>query len=61
MAGMWLHRQTTANGAPVLVRGNTTANSRYVAYATNLFSRYDDERVWPLIVQAVLWTNLTDE
>ena len=61
VAGMWLDRNPAANGAPVLIHGATTANSRYVAYATNPFSRYDAEREWPLIVQAALWTNLTDE
>jgi hypothetical protein len=61
VSGMWLNRLPAANSAPVLVRGSTTANSRYVAYATNPFSRYDAEREWPLIVQAALWTNLTDE
>jgi flagellin-like hook-associated protein FlgL len=61
VAGMWLDRSAAANSAPVLVRGLTTKSSRYVAYATNPFSRYDAEREWPLVVQAALWTNLTDE
>ena len=50
-----------ANNAPVLIHGTTTASSRYVAYATNPFSRYDAEREWPLIVQAALWTDNTDK
>ena len=60
-SGMWLNRDVAANNAPVLVHGTTTANSRYVAYATNPFSRYDAERVWPLIFQAAIWSDLTDE
>jgi hypothetical protein len=61
VAGMWLNRDVAANNAPVLIHGTTTAASRYVAYATNPFSRYDAEREWPLIVQAALWSDLTDE
>ncbi len=61
IAGMWLNRDIAANSAPVLIHGTTTADSRYVAYATNPFSRYDAEREWPLIVQAALWSDLTDE
>jgi hypothetical protein len=61
VAGMWLNRDPAANSAPVLIHGDTTADSRYVAYATNPFSRYDAEREWPLIVQAALWSDLTDE
>jgi len=61
VAGMWLNRDPAANSAPVLIHGTTTADSRYVAYATNPFSRYDAEREWPLIVQAALWSDLTDE
>ncbi len=61
VSGMWLNRLPAANNAPVLVHGSTTANSRYVAYATNPFSRYDAEREWPLIVQGALWSDLTDE
>ena len=61
VAGMWLNRDAAANNAPVLIHGTTTADSRYVAYATNPFSRYDAEREWPLIVQAALWSDLTDE
>ncbi len=60
VAGMWLNRLIAANSAPVLIHGDTTAGSRYVAYATNPFSRYDAEREWPLIVQAALWSDLTD-
>ncbi len=61
ISGMWLNRDAAADSAPVLIHGSTTAKSRYVAYATIPFSRYDAEREWPLIVQAALWTNLTDE
>ena len=61
VAGMWLNRTTAADNAPVLIHGTTTADGRYVAYATNPFSRYDAEREWPLIVQAALWSDLTDE
>ena len=61
LSGMWLNRDAAANNAPVLVHGSTTAGSRYVAYATNPFSRYDAEREWPLIVQAALWSDLKDE
>jgi hypothetical protein len=66
VSGMWLSRDASgtvvsANNAPVLIHGTTTAGSRYMAYATNPFSRYDAEREWPLIVQAALWSDLTDE
>ena len=61
LSGMWLNRTTAANNAPVLVHGTTTADSRYVGYSTNPFSRYDAEREWPVIVQAALWSDLTDE
>jgi hypothetical protein len=61
VAGMWLNRDREANSAPVLIHGDTTADSRYVAYATNPFSRYDAEREWPLIVQAALWSDQTDD
>ena len=61
VAGMWLNRDAAANSAPVLIHGDTTADSRYVAYATNPFSRYDAEREWPLIVQAALWSDQTDD
>ncbi len=61
VAGMWLNRDPAADSAPVLIHGDTTADSRYVAYATNPFSRYDAEREWPLIVQAALWSDQTDK
>ena len=61
VAGMWLNRLATANSAPVLAHGDTTAGSRYVVYATNPFSRYDAEREWPMIVQAALWSDQTDQ
>jgi hypothetical protein len=61
ISGMWLNRDPATNSAPVLVHGTTTAGSRYMAYATNPFSRYDAEREWPLIVQSALWSDLTDE
>ena len=61
VAGMWLDRDAAANSAPVLIHGLTTSDSRYVAYATNPFSRYDAEREWPLIVQAALWSDQTDD
>jgi hypothetical protein len=61
VAGMWLNRSAAANNAPVLIHGTTTAGGRYIAYATNPFSRYDAEREWPLIVQAALWSDLTDK
>jgi hypothetical protein len=60
VAGMWLNRLAPANSAPVLIHGTTTLSGRYVACATNPFSRYDAEREWPLIVQAALWSDLTD-
>ena len=61
VAGLWDSRTAAANSAPVLVHGTTTVAGRYVAYATNPFSRYDDLRDWPLIVQAALWSDLTDQ
>ena len=65
VAGLWRDRLSPgasgAPGAPMILHGTTTANSRYVAYATNPFSRGDAEREWPLIGQAALWSNLTDE
>ena len=61
VAGLWNNRQAAANSAPVLVHGATSTGSRYVGYATNPFSRYDDSRDWPLVVQAALWSDLTDE
>jgi Zinc carboxypeptidase len=61
VAGLWLNRDPAIAGAPVIVHGDTTAGSRYLGYATNPFSRIDAEREWPLMVQAALWTDLTDE
>jgi hypothetical protein len=61
VSGMWLNRDAAANNAAVLIHGTTTAHSRYVAYATNPFSRYDAEREWPIIVQAALWSDLIDQ
>ena len=60
LSGMWLNRTAAANDAAVLIHGSPR-RSRYVAYATNPFSRYDAEREWPLIVQSALWSDLTDE
>jgi hypothetical protein len=60
VAGLWRDRDQKAAGAPIVVRGETTLGSRYMALATNPFSRGDAEREWPLIGQAVLWSNLTD-
>jgi hypothetical protein len=45
----------------MVIHGTTLANSRYLGLATNPFSRGDAEREWPLIGQAALWSNLTDE
>ena len=61
VAGLWRTRGTAANSAPVIVHGSTTAGGRYFALATNPFSRQDAEREWPLIAQAALWSNLTDD
>lgn len=60
LAGLWRDRDTAVAGAPVIVHGTTTANSRYVGLATNPFSRGDAEREWALIGQAALWSNPTD-
>ena len=60
-AGLWLSRDRKAAGAPIVVHGETAVGSRYAALATNPFSRGDAEREWPLIGQAALWSNLTDE
>jgi hypothetical protein len=60
-AGLWRNRNEAAAGAPIILSGTTTAGSRYLAYATDPFSRGDFERAWPLIGQAALWSNLTDE
>ena len=61
VAGLWRDRNQSAAGAPVIVHGTTALGSRYLALAANPFSRGDAEREWPLIGQAVLWSNLTDE
>jgi hypothetical protein len=64
VAGLWRSRDSTtslgAPDAPIAIHGDSLLSSRYVAYATNPFSRGDAEREWPLIGQAALWTNLTD-
>src|SRR5690625_3883840 len=60
VAGLWTDRDDSARGAPVVVHGPTTAGSRYVAYATDPFSRGDAERAWTLIAQAALWTSAGD-
>jgi hypothetical protein len=61
VAGLWRNRNPAAAGAPIIVHGTTTVDSRYLGYATNPFSRGDAEREWPLIGQAAFWSNLTDE
>jgi Zinc carboxypeptidase len=61
VAGLWRDRDQKAAGAPIVVHGETTLGSRYFALATNPFSRGDAEREWPLIGQAALWSNLTDD
>jgi hypothetical protein len=61
VAGLWRDRNAAAANAPMIVHGTTTADSRYLGLATNPFSRGDAEREWPLIGQAALWSNLTDE
>ncbi|MGH2738028.1 MAG: M14 family zinc carboxypeptidase [Actinomycetota bacterium] len=61
IAGLWRDRSASAANAPVIVHGTTTVGSRYLGFATNPFSRGDAEREWPLIGQAALWSNLTDE
>ncbi len=61
MAGLWQDRDRKAASAPVIVHGTTLVGSRYVGLATNPFSRGDAEREWPLIGQAALWSNLTDD
>ena len=57
VAGLWRNRDDSATNAPVIVHGPTTTDSRYVAYASDPFSRGDAERAWPLIEQAALWTS----
>jgi hypothetical protein len=61
LAGLWRDRDATVAGAPMIVHGTTTEDSRYLGLATNPFSRGDAEREWALIGQAALWSNLTDE
>ena len=61
LAGLWRDRDAAVANASMIVHGTTTANSRYVGLATNPFSRGDAEREWPLIGQAALWTDLTDD
>jgi hypothetical protein len=61
VAGLWLQRDPKAAGAPIVVHGTTQVGSRYLGLSTNPFSRGDAEREWPLIGQAALWSNLTDE
>ncbi len=61
VAGLWRDRDRKAASAPVIVHGTTLVGSRYLGLATNPFSRGDAEREWPLIGQAALWSNLTDE
>jgi hypothetical protein len=61
VAGHWRNRLPDANGAPVIVHGPTTVDSRYLGFAANPFSRQDAEREWSLIAQSALWSNLTDE
>jgi hypothetical protein len=61
IAGLWRDRNSAAADAPVIVHGTTEVGSRYLGLATNPFSRGDAEREWPLIGQAALWSNLTDE
>ncbi len=61
VAGLWRDRDRKAANSPIIVHGTTAADSRYLGLATNPFSRGDAEREWPLIGQAALWSNLTDE
>ncbi len=65
VAGLWRNRDTpqslAALNAPVVLHGASLLGSRYLAYATNPFSRGDAEREWALIGQAALWSDLTDE
>lgn len=61
VAGLWRDRDAAVAGAPVIVHGTTTADSRYLGLATNPFSRGDAEREWALIGQAALWSDLTDD
>jgi Zinc carboxypeptidase len=61
VAGLWRDRDAKAANAPIIVHGTTEAGSRYLGLSTNPFSRGDAEREWPLIGQAALWSNLTDD
>ena len=61
IAGLWRDRDRKAASAPIIVHGTTLVGSRYLGLATNPFSRGDAEREWPLIGQAALWSNLTDD
>ena len=65
VAGLWRNRGSAASlaalDAPVVLHGTSLLGSRYLAYATNPFSRGDAEREWALLGQAALWSNLTDE
>jgi hypothetical protein len=61
IAGLWRDRSASATDAPMIVHGTTLVESRYLGLATNPFSRGDAEREWPLVAQAALWSNLTDE
>jgi hypothetical protein len=60
VSGLWLDRDAAVGGAPMVVHGVTTANSRYLGLAADPYSRMDGEREWTLIAQAALWSNLTD-
>ena len=60
VSGLWLDRDAAVAGAPMIVHGATTSNSRYLGFATDPFSRMDGEREWTLIAQGALWSNLTD-
>jgi hypothetical protein len=61
IAGLWRDWSASAMDAPMIVHGTTLVGSRYLGLATNPFSRGDAEREWPLVAQAALWSNLTDE
>lgn len=63
VAGLWRNRDLTpdVNNGILLIRGETAAQSRYVAHSMDIVSRVYPERVWPMIAQAATWTNLTDE
>jgi hypothetical protein len=61
LAGLWRDRSPDVANAPMIVHGDTTAESRYLGLSTNPFSRGDAEREWLLIGQAALWSNLTDD